>query len=157
MARNMFQQMYSDYSNYGFVLERPNSGTASPGYDRDKFIDSQELDEFSCGICHGIFKNPMVAECCGQTYCSYCITQWLIHNNTCPNDRRPLTSDNLKEPPKAFKNLLANLKIKCNFYSEGCKLKCVSRIIISRNVSIEQISNANAVVFKNKGIRIMIV
>lgn len=95
----------------------------SIGFDRSRFHFDQyeDLDEYVCGICHGILKNPLVTDCCGQTYCSNCINQWLIQSGSCPNDRRSLKKGGLRAPPIAFKNLLSNLKIKCDFELDGCK------------------------------------
>lgn len=96
-----------------------------PGFDKDRFLDkdSQDLDEFICGICQGIFVDPLVTQCCQQTYCSDCINQWLNHKNTCPNDRIILTKKGLLPPSRAFKNLLNNLVTVCENNEEGCPVK----------------------------------
>ena len=99
-----------------------------PGYDRNRFDPYYhncrvDLDQFTCGICHGIFIRPVVTDCCRQTYCSDCINEWLVNRNTCPNDRNYLTRNRLREMPRAFINLLQNLVIKCNYVLEGCEEK----------------------------------
>ena len=93
-----------------------------PGYDRGKFVGNSgiDLDEFTCGICYGIFIRPVVTDCCQQAFCSDCINEWLVNKNTCPNDRKSLTKEKLRAMPRAFINLLENLTIKCNYELEGC-------------------------------------
>ena len=78
-------------------------------------MSDEEINEFSCGICYEIFVNPVVTQCCRQTYCSDCITKWLGEHNTCPNDRQQLSSNGLIQPPRALLNTLNNLKVKCNY------------------------------------------
>jgi hypothetical protein len=48
------------------------------------------LDEYNCGICHGVMINPV---CCreGHSWCESCIGQWLHNHNTCPMGRDRLT------------------------------------------------------------------
>ena len=90
--------------------------------DKNNFIGvSGDINEFSCGICHEIFVNPVFTQCCQQSFCSECINKWLERKNICPYDRQPLTRNGLSQPPRAFMNLFKNLKIKCNFHSKGCQ------------------------------------
>src|SRR5689334_1199394 len=96
-----------------------------PGHERSRFVDNKpkELDEFTCGICHGIFVNPVFTQCCQQTYCSDCINEWLTTRNTCPNDRNVLFINGLSEPPRIIKNLLADLVITCDNQAAGCQAR----------------------------------
>ena len=90
--------------------------------DRSKFVDESEedIEEFTCRICYGIFDDPVVTQCCQQTYCRQCIRKWLSEHKSCPNDKKDLTSDGLRPAPIALINLLENLKIKCNYEEKGC-------------------------------------
>ena len=94
-----------------------------PGIDRQRVVgkDIEELDEFTCSICHDIFEEPVVTQCCRQSYCTVCIHQWLEDNNTCPNDRKSLTVDQLSPAPRFMTNLLNKLNIKCVNYGNGCQ------------------------------------
>jgi hypothetical protein len=94
-----------------------------PGYDKSRFVDihNDDLDEFKCGICLGIFADPVVSPCCRLTYCKDCIGEWLTQHQTCPNDRQSLTRDALSPPPRVVVNLLNKLKIKCDFEIPGCE------------------------------------
>ncbi len=93
-----------------------------PGYDKSRFVNlSQPLnDELTCGICLGILKNPIVVPCCRHTYCYNCIIKWLNNNTSCPNDRTKLIRSELYHPQRLVLNLLAKLRIHCNFHSKGC-------------------------------------
>ena len=84
-------------------------------------VSDEDINEYSCGICFEIFVDPLVTHCCRQTYCSDCINKWLEEHNTCPNDRQRLNRNGLSQPPRAFVNLFNNLKIKCDFHSNGCQ------------------------------------
>ena len=95
-----------------------------PGLEKKRFLAiKSDLDEFICGICQGVFVDPLVTQCCRQTYCSDCITHWLNNSKTCPNDRRNLNKNGLSSPPRALKNLLDNLLISCENLGEGCKVR----------------------------------
>ena len=98
-----------------------NATIEQSGFDRDKFVDCKdELDEFLCAICQGIFRDPKVTQCCGQTYCHKDISQWLVAHNTCPNCRKRLSVSGLIDPPKALKNLWSKLKMRCDYSEQGC-------------------------------------
>ena len=99
-----------------------------PGYERSRIISvaDDDLDEFTCAICLGIFVNPVATLCCRQTYCKDCIWEWVSMRKTCPNDRKPLSKKALKPVPRVLVNLLENMKIKCNYEWDGCSH--VSRI-----------------------------
>ena len=92
------------------------------GYDATRIVDVKpdDLEEFSCGICLNVLKEPMVVQCCRQTYCKDCIEEWLANNNTCPNDRQWLTPNGLTPAPRLLFNILNNMRIKCERHSDGC-------------------------------------
>lgn len=92
------------------------------GYDRDLVVGvaDRQLDDLTCAICHCVMKNPVMTECCQQTYCRHCITQWIVGQSSCPNDRKPLTTDQLRAVPRVMKNMINELPIKCEFASNGC-------------------------------------
>jgi hypothetical protein len=66
------------------------------GYELSRFVDLSERDseELTCSICHVIFRNPVVTDCCLQTFCEQCINEWLQINTTCPYDRKKLSHYN---------------------------------------------------------------
>ena len=65
--------------------------------------------------------NPVFTQCCRQTYCSDCIHWWLKDHNKCPNDRQSLNTNGLSPSPLIVINLLNKMRIKCDFYSNGCQ------------------------------------
>ncbi len=73
-----------------------------PGYELDRFVGLTETEktEMICSICHDILKNPVVTNCCLQTYCEECINEWLKTNAICPNDRKQLNASQLTRPPR---------------------------------------------------------
>ena len=93
------------------------------GIDRQRVVgkSDEELDELTCGICQDILTDPVVTQCCRQTYCTACIHQWLIDNNTCPNDRKTLQLNGLTPAAKMVINLLNKLKVKCENHGFGCE------------------------------------
>jgi len=120
------------------------------GYELNRFIDISQSDseELTCSICHDIFRNPVVTNCCLQTFCEQCINDWLEKNNTCPYDRKELNKNQLSRPSKfekfekylkissillncvfkklniflrAFTNMLGRLKIRCIYSKNGCE------------------------------------
>jgi hypothetical protein len=94
-----------------------------PGYEKSQFVSLSQIeeDELLCGICFGIFLEPIVTPCCRQTYCNECILEWLNENNICPQDRSNLKSEALIQPPRLVINMLNKLQIKCSFLENGCK------------------------------------
>ncbi len=71
------------------------------GYELSRFVDLNQSDaeEYTCSICQDIFCNPLVTNCCLQTFCEQCINEWLETNNTCPYDRKKLNKSQLIRPP----------------------------------------------------------
>ncbi|CAG2167058.1 unnamed protein product [Oppiella nova] len=94
-----------------------------PGFQRSRVIGvcDEELDEFICGICLEVFVDPVVTQCCQQSYCSECIHNWLSDNNTCPNDRKELSREGIGPAPRLVYNLLNKMQVKCDFYAMGCE------------------------------------
>jgi hypothetical protein len=75
------------------------------GYQLSRFVDLTESDaeELTCGICQEIFRNPVVTNCCLQTFCEQCINEWLKTNHSCPYDRKVLNRSQLSHPPRSVK------------------------------------------------------
>ncbi len=94
-----------------------------PGFDKTRFVDliESESEEFTCGICLGIFCDPIETKCCRKTYCFDCINDWILDNNSCPNDRNLLSNNDLIRPSKITINLLSKLRIRCDYQSMGCE------------------------------------
>ena len=94
------------------------------GFEKSRVVgmSDEDLEEFLCDICQQIFNNPVVTQCCLQMYCKSCIEEWLSHQNTCPHDRKLMTTSHITPAPRFALNLLNKLKIKCEFEERGCSL-----------------------------------
>ena len=120
-----------------------------PGFNRSRVVgvSDEELDEFICGICLEVFVNPVVTQCCQQSYCSECIHNWLSDNNTCPNDRKELSLEGVGRAPRLVYNLLNKMQVKCDFYGNGCesvvKMCELSQHIIAIITQTESVSHVN--------------
>lgn len=89
------------------------------GYDLNRF-DGNVDEELICPICSYILEDPVQSPECEHAFCNMCINQWLRHQSTCPIDRTPIQSNQLKPVPRILKNLLSKLKLKCDYASYGC-------------------------------------
>ncbi len=94
-------------------------------------------DDFSCSVCHEIFKNPVILSC-SHSFCKECLQQFWRTKKTqeCPVCRRRSSKDN---PPfnLALRNLCESfLKERnerrssgseeiCSLHSEKLKLFCL--------------------------------
>ena len=89
------------------------------GYDDERFLHPVG-HTLHCGICTNVLKDPVM---CGQNehlFCRVCITMHLKNSQTCPNCIEPLTIATLSQASRGIRNLLAELKIKCEFFDRGC-------------------------------------
>ena len=89
------------------------------GYDDERFLHPVG-HTLHCGICTNVLKDPVM---CGQNehlFCRACITIHLMNSQICPNCIEPLTVATLSQASRGIRNLLAELKIKCEFFDRGC-------------------------------------
>ncbi|CAF0719240.1 unnamed protein product [Adineta ricciae] len=87
------------------------------GFDLQRFPNGVD-EELTCAICGGVLQDPLHAPTCEHAFCQVCINEWLSRVQTCPIDRTPMESDQLKPVPRILKNLLSRLNITCE--NEGC-------------------------------------
>ena len=95
-----------------------------PGYNKSRIVglDQDQLKEFLCGICEEVLNHPFVTQCCRQSYCRQCIDKWVRDENTCPNDRREITLDDLVNGSSFVKIRINGLRIKCELHKKGCDI-----------------------------------
>jgi hypothetical protein len=91
------------------------------GYDRSRFINLDDDDEYTCFICKNIYNDPVELPCCKNLVCKACIEIWASNNSTCPLDKRRIDSKNLQKPARQFINLMSKMKLKCEFFNKGCQ------------------------------------
>ena len=72
-----------------------------------------------CCICTNVIKDA--AMCHNEhIFCRACITRHLMNFQTCPTCMQPLTVETLRQAPRGIRNLLSELKIRCEFFNRGC-------------------------------------
>ena len=89
------------------------------GYDDERF-DHVVSQSFHCIICTNVFKDPVMCRHNEHLFCRACITRHLMNSQTCPTCMEPLTVDTLTQAPRGIRNILAELKIRCEFFNRGC-------------------------------------
>ncbi|XP_060065601.1 E3 ubiquitin-protein ligase NRDP1-like [Ylistrum balloti] len=89
------------------------------GYEVNRF-QTEPDEELICPICSGVLEEPLQAPQCEHAFCGACIREWLTHQPTCPVDRNPITTNQLKPVPRILRNLLSRLQISCSNSSYGC-------------------------------------
>ena len=64
------------------------------GYDIERFVDTVN-EGLLCCICRDVLEEPLQSPC-EHAFCATCIHAWLVAECTCPDDRRPLTTSQLR-------------------------------------------------------------
>ncbi|XP_054163877.1 E3 ubiquitin-protein ligase NRDP1-like [Oppia nitens] len=80
-------------------------------------------DDLRCSICLEVYDQPIQIATCKHIFCAHCIHKWIEkcgQQPTCPHDRRKISKYVLKQAPKLIKKEINQLKVKCNFRSNGC-------------------------------------
>ncbi|KAK7113915.1 RING finger protein 151-like [Littorina saxatilis] len=88
------------------------------GFDIDRFVEVVN-EGLLCCICRDVLEDPLQSPC-EHAFCSSCIHAWLVAECTCPEDRQPLTSSQLRPLFRYMRNDLARLRIRCRNHRLGC-------------------------------------
>ncbi|XP_005392958.1 PREDICTED: E3 ubiquitin-protein ligase LNX isoform X1 [Chinchilla lanigera] len=75
-------------------------------------------DDLICHICLQAFLQPLDTPC-GHTYCSLCLTNFLVVKDFCPVDRKPIVLQHCKKSSILVNKLLNKLLVTCPF-TEHC-------------------------------------
>ena len=89
------------------------------GYEDERFQQTVS-QSFHCIICTGVIKDPVMCPQNEHLFCRACITRHLMYSQSCPTCVEPLTVDTLSQAPRSVRNLLAELRIRCEFFDRGC-------------------------------------
>ena len=89
------------------------------GYEDERFHQTLS-SSFHCCICTNVFKDPVMCPQNEHIFCRACITRHLMSSQRCPTCMEPLTIETLSPAPRGVRNLLSELKIRCDFYDRGC-------------------------------------
>ncbi|XP_051577052.1 RING finger protein 151 isoform X2 [Myxocyprinus asiaticus] len=92
------------------------------GYDLERFVGYVN-EGLLCCVCRDVLEDPLQAPC-EHAFCSSCIHGWLIHHNSCPEDRLPLDITHLRPLFRYMRNDLARLQVRCLFRPQGCEVIC---------------------------------
>ncbi|XP_073439647.1 E3 ubiquitin-protein ligase LNX isoform X2 [Dendrobates tinctorius] len=76
-------------------------------------------DDLICHICLHALLEPLDTPC-GHTYCTLCLTNFLLHENFCPMDRKHIMLQSCKKSTVLVKNLLDKLMVICPL-NEQCQ------------------------------------
>jgi hypothetical protein len=89
------------------------------GYEDERFeqIVSQG---FHCIICTSVLKDAVMCPENEHLFCRACITKHLMNFQTCPTCMEPLTVETLSQASRGVRILLAELRIRCEFFNRGC-------------------------------------
>ncbi|XP_012287403.1 E3 ubiquitin-protein ligase NRDP1 isoform X2 [Orussus abietinus] len=90
------------------------------GFDVHRFQGDVD-EELLCPICSGVLEDPVQASACEHAFCRVCINEWINRQPTCPLDRTPITSAQLRTVPRILRNLLSRLCINCDNAMYGCQ------------------------------------
>nr|XP_010991135.1 E3 ubiquitin-protein ligase LNX isoform X2 [Camelus dromedarius] len=75
-------------------------------------------DDLICHICLQALLDPLDTPC-GHTYCTLCLTNFLVEKDFCPVDRKPLVLQHCKKSSILVNKLLNKLLVTCPF-TEHC-------------------------------------
>ena len=89
------------------------------GYEDERF-EQVISQSFHCIICTNVFKDLVMCRHNEHLFCRACITRHLMNSQTCPTCMEPLTVDTLTQAPRGIRNILAELKIRCEYFERGC-------------------------------------
>ncbi|XP_054869783.1 TNF receptor-associated factor 6 isoform X1 [Amphiprion ocellaris] len=92
------------------------------GYDLERFVGYVN-EGLLCCVCRDVLERPLQAPC-EHAYCSACISSWLLHHHSCPEDRQPLDVGSLKPLYRYMRNDLSRLQIRCVNAGQGCEVIC---------------------------------
>lgn len=90
------------------------------GFDVERFASNID-EELRCQICFGVLQDPVQAKECEHAFCRTCVSEWLKNSQSCPVDRTPLSSKQLKQIPRIVRNLINHQQIYCDFKAKGCE------------------------------------
>ena len=106
------------------------------GYDDSRFEVKDPISSgFHCPICMNVLKDPVMCRKNQHYFCRGCITKHLKNSKNCPTCQDKLRVDTLVNVPRIVTEYLSELRIRCDFYSRGCR-EVVHLGDLKRHVSI---------------------
>ena len=90
---------------------------ASGGYQCD-FVGAVSED-FVCGICKHVAREPHLTGCCGETFCKACITPVLEDKKPCPSCQK--INEFKTVPYVKYQQRILALEVRCTMKDRGCE------------------------------------
>ena len=103
---------------YFLSEQKMASSVCDTGYE-DELFQYPVGPSLHCCICTNVIKDPVMCHN-EHIFCRACITTHLMYSHTCPTCMQPLTVETLRQVPRGIRNLLSELKIRCEFFDRGC-------------------------------------
>ena len=103
---------------YSLSEQKMASSVCDTGYE-DELFQYPVGPSLHCCICTNVIKDPVMCHN-EHIFCRACITRHLMNSHTCPTCMQPLTVEILRQAPRGVRNMLAELKIRCEFFDRGC-------------------------------------
>ena len=100
-------------------LDQTMASAQFGGYDDERFENPVPHENLHCAICLNVLKEPMQCTRNEHFFCQPCITRHLAQTRRCPTCIEPLTIQTLR-PARFAKNLISQLKIRCDNAGRGC-------------------------------------
>lgn len=90
------------------------------GFEVQRFPNGEVESELICSICTGVLEKPLETPC-QHLFCGECIHQWLLRCKSCPQCRKGIKKENLRQVLPALKNILNKQNKYCDYKINGCK------------------------------------
>ena len=103
---------------YSLSQQKMASSVCDTGYE-DELFQYPVGPSLHCCICTNVIKDPVMCHN-EHIFCRACITRHLMYSHTCPTCMQPLTVETLRQATRGIRNLLSELKIRCEFFDRGC-------------------------------------
>ena len=113
-----FSQILTSLIDMFLCEQKMASSVQETGYE-DELFQYPVGPSFHCCICTNVIKDPVMCHN-EHIFCRACITTHLMYSPTCPTCMQPLTVETLRQAPRALRNLLSELQIRCEFFDRGC-------------------------------------
>lgn len=82
-----------------------------------RHVDDPLVKDMTCTICQELPLEPVITSC-DHIFCNVCIEQSLEESPVCPNDRTPLTKEEIKSLSGMLRRVWTRIEVKCPHH--GC-------------------------------------
>jgi hypothetical protein len=86
-------------------------------FDKSNFLSPEKAEQMTCGICNGIFRDPII-DPCGHIFGRSCYLEFVKQNSKCPISLNSIDKDTNVMPCDPVRNFVSKLQVKCFCNSE---------------------------------------